>query len=417
MCSTWADRHRAWLAVAGCYVTARLLLVATLDPTQVPDTGGYYEIDLLGRATRPWLMPVVFAATTDRILVFVHAIVSALAFLTLAAAVGSEIRSHRIRAVVMAAILLLGVTPRVTSWDAAMMTESLALSLTCLLIAVTIGFDQLPSWVIVATFVGWVFIRDAHIYLGVAVAAGLGIYSLVRRRRTLAVLLAIVAAWGAATTRGDDTIEAYNVTSSVTFRISRDGEYLQWFFDEGMPVGQGFLVMEPFGRLEALLADEAFQEWAGGDGVTAYTKFVATHPRFALRAVHTIFADDDLNAESMVDETFYPITFPPSGPLRWIWPAEGTVWTMTLVGAALALMLLVVRAQRLDRRFVAPSILLLSTVPHAFLVFHGAPISLARHALIVAFVLVVSSIWLIALSVDSLTRPRADDAESLATTT
>ena len=119
-----AVRDRSFLIVVACYVVARLLLIAEVEPTSNNDTVSYQSIDLLGRAGRPWVLPVVFRLTTDHAFVVLQTVISALSIVALAVAIGSQLHDQRVRVGLMGGLLLLGLSPRVTSWDGALITES-----------------------------------------------------------------------------------------------------------------------------------------------------------------------------------------------------------------------------------------------------------------------------------------------------
>lgn len=394
-------RIRPVFAVGGIYVVVRLLLIAGLSPTVAPDTGGYDELSLLGNATRPWLVPGLLTVTTDWSFVIIQTVVSAVAFCVLAVAIGSTIEDHATRIGVMGVVLLLGLTPRITSWDAVILSEALAVSLTAFGIAVAVWFRRLPSWTIAAWFVAWVFVRDAHLWIGVPVAAALAWGALRHRRRLLAGMVILTAVWGVAVNQGDDWAERYNVTANVAHRIIWEDDGFQWLTDNGMPSADPFLGFPSALALqEMLLDDAAFQAWAADDGPAVIARYVATHPAYAAEGVITLVADDTVIGEAMFDETFAPYSEPNGRWLGVVWPSEGSVYSVVLVLAALGGVLVASRLGRLDRRWIIPGVLLGSTVPHAMFVYHAAPIEIARHALVLAFVFVVSAWWMIGLTVD-----------------
>lgn len=407
--------ERQELAIlVGCYLTARLLIVATMGPTSMPDTPGYFDISLIGGAGRPWVLPVLFAVTTDWMLVALQTAISAAAFVAVALAVGSTIRDSRASVAAMAAVLLIGITPRVTMWDALLATESLAISFTLLLIAVAVWLDRVPTWALLALFVGWVFVRDSHALLALLVATPF-VVALWRQRRRVAVFgLVAVLLWGVAASQHDRSIEAYNVTSNVNFRVSYDPDRFRWFIDNGMPVSDAFFIADPFERRAVLAADSEFQEWAEADGAATYAKFLLTHPDFTMQAVGRIFVDDQLVSESISDRTFALYADPDTPRLGWLWPDNGNAHAAVAVLAALGGLALVASKRRLDKRFVVPILLLVSTIPHAILVFHGAPIELARHGLVLMVVLMVSCVWLVALAADDALDQRPHFASRMA---
>lgn len=393
--------RRAGWTVIGCYVSARLLIAASMGPTPIPDTSSYAEIDLLGRAGRPWVLPVLFSITTDWIFLVSQTVVSALAFVALACAVGSTVRSQLVRVALLAAILLLGLSPRVTMWDATLGTESLAMSLTSGLIASIVLIDRVGTSALLLLVVGWLFLRDAHALLAVVAAPPMVIFLWRNTRKVAALGLLVVALWGFTASQVDRSIEAYNVTSNVAFRISTNDQHLAWFVRQGMPVPEAASVVDPPSRLSAFLSDPEFQAWAEGAGAITYSRFLVSHPDFALQAVGRIFVDDVLVQESMSDRTFAPYSEPATPGFDWLWPNRGALYAAIAILASVAGLATVALRGRLDRRFGIPSVLLASTMPHAILVYHGAPIEIARHAVVLNLVLIVACYWTVALSVDA----------------
>ncbi len=126
-----------------------------------------------------------------------------------------------------------------------------------------------------------------------------------------------------------------------------------------------------------------------------------------------ILLDVAYHPEGMVDHTFarYPDP-PPDVPFAGLWPKEGTAYTTVLLLAALFVIQWFERTGRPRRRWAPPAILALTTIPHAFLVFHGAPIELARHAVVLTTVLVVSLWWIIAIGVDSAMTARSSPSDA-----
>jgi hypothetical protein len=395
-------RDRSTWIVIGCYTAARLLLAVPRGPIDTPDTIGYREGgSFIGGSVRPWVLPWLFKLTPgDYATIVAQTVFSALAFMVLAAAVAAQMRSHQVRVAVLAIIPLLGTTQRITTWDAALLTESLTVSLTAALVATLIWWPRLPGWVLVGVVTLWLHLRDSHAMLGLLVVPLLVYLAVRHRRRAVAVCLVVVLAWAMVASQRDRQIEAHNVIANVAFRISYDPDRIGWFRDHGMPDSTAFEIADTIDRQHGLRDDPVFQKWAETDGVGVYLRYLAEHPSSAFGAIRYLFADDPLIGESMVDQTFHPYADTATMPFGLLWPNEGTVFTLLLAaGAALAL-LVTVRGNDLDRRWLIPTVLSLSTIPHGYLVFHGAPNELARHANLLAFVLVLSLWWMIALATD-----------------
>lgn len=406
-----------WLAAAaaiGSYVAARLLVVAMVEPSTTNDTPGYVDVDLLGGAQRPWVYPAVRRLFDDATLVYVQALVSAVAFVVLAVAIASTLRTWQARAFVLALVPLLGMTQRITTWDATISTESIAVASTALGIAAAVWWRAGPTWVLVILFVAWTFVRDAHLMLATPIALVVGVIAWHGGRRSLAVAFAVVAVWALTAAQNDRWVESYNVTANIAARVldPRDGgvdERVDWLLDHGMPDSAALDDPEWISSLRGLQADPAFQTWAEGDGMAVYVRYLAAHPGVLLRALPAVVVDYELGNESMVDQTRSPYASTLVRPFNLMWPNEGSLFTMGLAVSAL------IAAASMSRRGVAitlPVVLFASTIPHAFLVYHGAPMELARHAVVLAFVLAVSCWWLVLLAVDATMRSRSRSGSS-----
>ena len=400
--------------LAAAYVVARLVIVLTMAPTWFPDTPGYEAVSLLGGAQRPWLVPVLFAVTTDWMFVLLQTVVSAAAFAVLALTVRSTVRNARIGAALAAVVLVVGLSPRVTMWDAVLSSESLAFSLTALIVVVLARFQRTPDAAVLAMFVAWVFVRDAHVYLGVMVAPALAVMAWRQRRQVVVIGVAATMLWGVLASQNNRYIESYNVTANSTFHILSNPERTAWMVDHGMPNVDAIWIADPFARQVALRDDPVWQAWAEDDGVTTYARFLLAHPDHLFEAVPAIVSDVGFQPESMVDGTFAPQTSPTAGPLGVLWPDEASGYVLALLCVALIGMLSVVLRRGWDSRMTLPALLALSTVPHAFLVYHGAPLDLARHGFVLASMLIVSLWWLVALSVEAIVVEDSDDSHGVA---
>ncbi len=387
------------------YIAVRVAFTASRSVTSVDDTVGYQSVSFLGSAARPWVLPALFAITSDRVFVLAQTVVSASAFVLLALSIASTLRDRRVAVVVGVWIALIGLAPRVTTWDAMLITESLSISLTLMLLSVIVRRDLLSHrWVAIgaaATFVLWTFLRDAHGLLAVPVAVVVGALLIRRRQPLLAGVLLVVALLAFLSGRNNREIEAFNVSANVTYHVSYDADRLAWMLDHGMPDVAALDVGDPFARQDALNNDVVFQEWARGPGLNTYVRFLVAHPEFTLKAVPAIVLDVDFHPEGMVDHTFaeYPDP-PPSVPFTLVWPREATAYSLALLVGALGVVLWAERSQRDRRLWATQALLVLTTIPHAFLVYHGAPIELARHAVVLSTVLVVSLVWIIAVGID-----------------
>lgn len=387
-------------AAAAIYITARVAIAVWVGPHVHPDTTGYrdYPISFTGSSPRPWVVSSLLRLG-DYPFIVLQAAVSAVAFLTLGYAIARTLIDRRIQAAAIVLFALLGLAPRVTAWDTMLLTESWALSMSAFLLACLIWIRRVPWWVTATVFTVWLFTRDAHLYLGVIVFVGVCVWGWRARRWVLPAALAVAMSWGYFAYTNDDTVEGLNVTMNVAWYAGSDVETFRWFHDRGMPVGDGFMDPDFIPRLYALYGQPEFRAWAEGDGQRVYAEYMASHPAFTLGALRYLFEPTDREAESLVD---HPDTWIAETRGVPIWPDRAIAYTWLLVLGAVLGGLLVARRGRLDSRWVIPTVMVGSTVPHALLAYHAAPTEAARHGTVMAFTLTAACWWLVALAADVL---------------
>lgn len=384
------------VVVGGCYVAARVLLVWQQVAKWHPDTASYRAgVSLTGAKSRPWVVPLVHTLFESRWQVMiVQATISGLAFFVLACAIAATMRDQRVRVAVLAGVLALGLSERVVAWDRVMLSESLAISMTALLIAALVHLDRVSAALVTAVFALWIFTRDGHLYLGGLVVVAL----LAARRYRVGFACLLVLVWGCAAAQNNRVIEGYNVTANISYRIADNPDRLGWFEDHGMPAGPA-LELDPGTRHETFNHDPAMWDWAQNQGPLTYVRFLVTHPAFTIRTV--IDEKDELFDH---DTVAAPVDAIPVAMPDFTWPLNAGWYTTGLVALAAAAVAL--SWQRLDSRKWLPLLLAASTIPHAFLAVHATPIEPDRHGVVLAFVLTVSCWWLIALAADTALRPR-----------
>lgn len=385
-------RDRSLWIVGGCYVAARLL-VTPWTLARFYDSAGYEgAISFTGAADRLWLVPLIFRAAPDRATIALHAVVSALAFLALAVSIASTIHRQVVRVGVMAVVLLIGMTPRVVAWDAVALSESLAISLTMLLIAVAVRWRTVPGWAIVAVFVGWVFVRDAHALIGAAVAVPMVVAAVRHRRRAVAVAVVVVSVWGVAATQNNRYVEGFNAMSFAAFKVAPHDDRFDWFVEHGMPAFDR--TNSRHDLRDELMTDPAFMEWAEHDGTATVARWLLANPGYVASAVPHLLTDDPLNLESAVDRPRLMRQLDHSTPVELYDDLAPVVVVLSLIALAGAVL---VR----DRRWWLPGLLALSAIPHTAMIYHAVPLELARHGLVMTITLLVSLVWMLALTLDT----------------
>lgn len=399
------DRWRVALAVVvAVYAALKLGAVLAAGPHTHTDTNGYtgFPVDLLGRSPRPWVPSLPMHALDGWGFVVFQALLSSFAFCVLAAAIASTVEDRRVKTGLVAVVLLLGLSPRTTAWDATLLSESMALSFTALLIACLVWLRRVPWWAFGAVFTLWLLTKEAHLYLGVLVLGGVAVWAWRVRQWAIPATCAAALLWGFVTYGNDNRVEHYNVTVNIAYHAGHDVDTFRWFIAEGMPPSDAFFVEYYYDRQLVLLDDAEFQAWVADDGEVTYAKFMVTHPGFTMIGpLEALFTNEARAGESLVDHSDFNMTNTLGVPF---WPERATLYSTALLLVAVGLSVVVVRRRLLDGRWVLPGLLLGSTVPHAVLAYHAGPSEIARHGAELAFVLVLSCWWLIGLAVDALGR-------------
>lgn len=395
----WASP--TFLLMATAFVYLRVFALIGLPPIWHVDVGWYREgVGLLGGHKRPWMYPLLLAITGPNwIVVTVQVLIGCTAFVLLAALLLDEMRDRRVGIGAAAAVLLVGLSPRIVGWDRYLLTESLAISLTCLLIVAwrrarpAFGDDGHAGWVVafVAIWTLWLFARDAHLFLGL-LAAPVIAWRLWRTARPASIAAVIVLIWCGLASTNNDRVEQGNTAANIAWWAPEAGD-VNWFIDNGMPADTVW-IDEPFAwaRYRTITDDAAFWAWVA-DNQTIYARYLLTHPDQLVRPLlHPFDAPGSL-------DVFTPTTELRATALNLL-PDRSTDMFALLFVAPAILALLAARARRADRRFLLPVALLCSYVPHQLLVEHGAPIDTPRHGVLLAAVMAISGIWTAALAID-----------------
>lgn len=390
-------RTRLLAGAAVGYVVLRVVIAWVRKVHVHADTGSYdFGISFTGSTPRPWVMPLVYQAGWEKF-VLIQAAISGVAFCVLALALASTMRDRRVQYGIAAVVLLIGVAPRLLLWDNLLLSESLALSMTALLIACLARLDRVPWWATTIVFVLWVFVRDGHLYMGALLLAFLAIRGSRTREWMLPAAITVVMLWAVVAYQNDRYVEALNVTANIAYQVEEDPSSAAWFYEQGMPTAPSF-------------TDQEFYVWASTDGPGVYVKFLATHPGYTLNGLTHLWRDGHGGVDTILDNpTHFGKVVPPG--FGAVWPKDGR-WTLALAAVAVAGSVLVAARRRRDGRWTLPTLLALSTIPHALLVSHASPWELGRHGVGLSFVLVVSCWWMIALTADALLSD-VDDGEAV----
>jgi hypothetical protein len=192
---------RPWLVIFAAYVAARLVIVIAGPVYQSSDSAVYAAradptlnhgplISLIGHAPRPWTLPVFYAPfPDDQWRAVAQWALATVAWAAFAWEASRHLRTRGARYAIVAGLLLFGCLTQVASWDLAILTESLSISLGVLVLALTLRWLRTRSWVALAgtafVTICWTFLRpDTRVFTVVMIAV-LGIDALWPSARAL----------------------------------------------------------------------------------------------------------------------------------------------------------------------------------------------------------------------------------------
>lgn len=419
------DRWRGWPVLLAGVVAARILAVVGLRPYVYVDSAEYSVLDFSGRWRRPWATPYLYWLTPGdhRWEIVAQALVGGVAWAVLGLVVAAWFRDRAVGLAVGLAVVALGLTTSITNWDTAILSESLALSLTVLVVAAWLELVRRPTTLaaalVLAATLPWLFTRQSLMPAAwlVVGAAAVALATTWRRRgrwRPLAVVavgLVLLTGVASYTYGRNQEVVRTNLTVIVANRVAPTPERLDWFRDEGMPTPAtgGF-------DYTSLSEDRSFQRWVAGEGRTTYARYLVTHPWYTLTEPL-----DDLVSErpSYGDEGEPgPTMLSPAdgyGSARPVVPelVEQVLFSPGATGtivAALALVLgwTVAWWRRRERRWGVPLALVLVSLASLVSGWHGATPELNRLAIVAAVALRVGLLLQLGLLVEAARAGRRD---------
>ncbi|MEO6987902.1 MAG: hypothetical protein ABI239_04570 [Aquihabitans sp.] len=420
-----------WLLAS--MVLLRLVAVVGIHLYRYFDSAEYDIVDFTGRSRRPWATPLFYALLPDdpRAMIVTQALLGAVAWTVLALTAAAWFRHRHIQIGVAVTIAMVGLTTSVTNWDTTKLSESLALSLTMLVLAAWLNLVRRPALgaaaLLLAVSLPWVFVRQSLMptvwILVLAASIGL-VWTWVRRgRRTeawraLAVVVAGLALLcGVATvsyTRNQEIVR-HNLTVIVMNRMAPDAERLQWFEDQGMPLpASGGRSFDDFDQ------DRNFQRWVADEGSGTYLRFLIAHPWYTA----TEPLDDFVYARPSYQDEILPQTAMLSpgegyGSARPVIPESleqilfGPGQTgVVLIGLFAVTAWSLVRWRWIGRRWIVPLSAALLAVAGLYAAWHGATPELPRLAVVPAVVLRIALVLQIAVLAEGELARRSPVAKS-----
>ena len=176
-----------WVLIFGAFLVARLVIIAGGDVFEAPDSAAYAVrndpardhgplLSFVGNAPRPWGLPLFYAIFgTDSWRTIGQWALATAAWVYFAWEVSRHVQTRVARYLAVAGLLFLACLSQVASWDLAILTESLSISLGLLVLAFLLRWLRTGSRVAIgamtATAVWWTFLRpDIRIFIVALIA-------------------------------------------------------------------------------------------------------------------------------------------------------------------------------------------------------------------------------------------------------
>lgn len=347
---------------------------------------------------RPWAILLFYKllGSSQALIEIFQLSISTVAWLFLAWKFIASIKNDWIKIAGFVVILGFSLSPTVQVWNHAVLSESLSISVMILIIALFIGLAQKWEWralfFLMLYFVLWMSFREANAYIALMVAIVLAVIGFTRRTLRVYWLLSLLIG---VTFLGNYQLSAayalprwaLPLAEVVTKRILPDQEYLDFFASNGMPVNAELMAFsgrwansDGFAIVNSVELAK-FEKWLYTEGRHVYVKFLLAHPGYVIESplenIEVLLADDFFEGvpvpeytpalPKIVNEILYPERY----FQLYLWLsifASGFIFGFSL--------------RENKRVYWVVLLLLLLTIPHLYLVWHGDALNVARHAVI-----------------------------------
>jgi hypothetical protein len=345
----WSRRHFAIVVMCGLFVGLRIGSVLGVRFSLYPDSASYFDLHFW-RPFRLWTVPLVYSLGPSRDhLVTLQVVVGVVAWMSAAVLIARVYRSPIPQTVAIAGVLVLGLTTEVSNYDSVILSESIALSLTVVLVALGLNVVCRPSarlmWAVAVLAFLWAFSRPSNVYilwLATIAAVIAALFHAQRRHYVVLVcVLGAVALTGTVVSSSNSDVQSWNTLQIISRRIAPDATLRSWWRRQGMPAlpsgvpspsardaenAPDSLIDDQSGRLHR---DKAFLRWVDDHGTSTYVRFVIAHPRYVFT---TVFGERRVLDGFLGGEDDY-------GVRREVLPSfvEAVVWPVTRGGALLVI--------------------------------------------------------------------------------
>jgi hypothetical protein len=412
--------YAVWIVLGGDGVVAGKPRVGYGPDSQVyvdAASAPVWSLDLLAaRGPFGFSLLVKLCASNLRAVVVVQSLGFVAAWVFLAATVGGLARRRAVAASAFAAVLAIGASAPVVQWNAFITTESMSLSLLCVVIAcglrVAAGARGPAVAGLAVALVAWGFTRDTNATIAGLVGVLLLVVAVARpawRRVGALVGAAGIAVAVAATTlahAADPPRWFWPVTETIVLRYLDEPDAVDYLAARGMPLDERtWRLKEAYFVEHVPLEDRTgyhdLRAWLEADGRDAFVGYLLSHPVWTLREP---FVDRDRLLAPTVGSYARVHRVVPPGVYEWTrvvgFPAvPGAVGVATLAAIA-ALVGLGVRRRDEPGVVAVVGLVLTLAVAGYYAAWHGDALEIDRHALTAAVQLRLGIVAAAALAVD-----------------
>lgn len=433
--------ERSWLAgIAGLYVVLRVWSFAGVAGhgssfTDTPEYKAVAELPLVSLDFwtwyKPWGTPLLWKllpGRTDLSAPIAQWLISVAAWLVLAYVVFRVLEQPAVKLTGFALVLSFSLVPAVVVWDGALLTESLTLSLAALLLAALLLLARAPTWWRTLAVVLFAFLlsgtRAPNGYLAPFLLFPVAAVAL-RSSRPMAVALAVTSVAIAATTYATSNVRQWEVALAeiIAGRVLHVPSEQAYFVRRGMPVRPDLETalwanrLPPYSSFETAPELAWFRPWFNRAARPTYRDYLLSHPDDSIldpmrdlpAMITPSTSTDDLQGltfsvfaarghRSSIPAAIARILYPTSASLILVWG----VMTVALMA--------VLAAMGVGRVvWIIPVVALLSTVPHAIILWDGADTNIGRHALLLAVFIRLNLYIALLFAADAYLRSRAMD--------
>ncbi len=427
------------------YLAAQSFIVAGLVTPRFTDSAGYLNLSFTGQDTRLWTVPLLYTIfPSDPLRIAAQVILAGCAWWVLALVASRLVEEPRVRLGLRIVLLALGLVGPIASWNSTILSDSVAISLTVLLIGCWLLRQHHPTWpttaVVLVVTLFWTFTRNDLVIVGVWITVLFLVWTIWRHRSwmnfILAVGLVLISAYGLEINGRNPYVSDANIADIIEGRVLPNPDWTIWWLQHGMPDSAAIQATENGTFGHALMTMPAFQAWLTADGTRTYYEFMVSHPVYTLYDPLPDFSGE-LASLLVPNRTPYVYTQPNPSPSmlspdanygrhRDILPSvieellfeQGQIGDVTLLAfCAFGLAYVARRRYGRDPRMGLVMIIALSAIPQGFLVWlGGGDGETDRHAIVLAVTLRVG-LWIVAgLALDRILRSRRAELVGPSTT-